>query len=112
MDRSTSFNYFLKYRLLGPIGKLSDMEKPRVVALAVGVAWWLLLILLGMGAELPFLLLGVFTIMFVYLWVTTPKTVQTQYVSPDEIKVTIICSKCGVSYDESNKNCPNCGAPP
>lgn len=88
------------------------MQRPRVVALAAGVAWWLLLILLGMGAEVPFLLLGVFTIMFVYLWVTTPKAVQTQYVNLDEIKVTIICWKCGLSYDESNKNCPNCGAPP
>jgi len=40
----------------------------------------------------------------------------------DEIKVTIICSNCGATYDYSDESCPkcgfqlcfcpNCGAPP
>jgi len=100
------------YRLLGPINKLDGMEKARVVALAMGVAWWLVLILLQLGTEIPLLLLGVFTILFVYLWTTTPKAQKPRYITPDEIRVTIICSGCGTAYDESNEVCPNCGSPP
>ncbi|MDH5361832.1 MAG: hydrogenase maturation nickel metallochaperone HypA [Aigarchaeota archaeon] len=88
------------------------MGKLGVAALAMGAAWWILLILLRMATELPFLLLGVFTILFVYLWVTTPKSRETGYLTVEEIKVTILCSKCGTAYDESNENCPSCGSPP
>lgn len=102
----------VEYRLLGHINKLTAMGKVGVVALAIGAAWWILLILLRMGMEFPFLLLGVFTILFVYLWVTTPKALETGYLTVEEIKVTILCSECGTAYDESNENCPNCGSPP
>jgi len=88
------------------------MGKAGLVALAVGAAWWAILVLLRMAAELPFLLLGVFAILFIYLLVTTPKAEETRYITPDEIKVTIICSNCGAVYDESSENCPNCGSPP
>ena len=102
----------VEHRLLGSINKLIAMVKLGAVALAVGAAWWILLILLRMGTEFPFLLLGVFTILFVYLWVTTPKVPETDYFTVGEIKVTILCSNCGMAYDESNENCPNCGSPP
>lgn len=88
------------------------MGRLGVAALAAGAVWWVVLILLRMGTELPFLLLGVFTILFVYLWIATPKAREMDYVTVDEIKVTILCSNCGTTYDESNEKCPNCDSPP
>lgn len=80
-----------------------------MVALVVGAIWWLVLIFFGLGTQLPLLLLGIFTILFVYLWATTPKPRETLQSSASEIKIMIICSNCGTTYNASKKKCPNCG---